>query len=318
MFTLNNISFNPLAVPSSPSSPLVKNGSPRLEPTPGLFAGLNFNNSGEYPATGVITQRLDSILRGLDLAKRKGLDGVGALQLAQAGVHDLSDTLRSMRELASRAREATLRPEVRAQLNGNYLALAAEFRQQVQGARLNGLSLFSDEVEQVDLSLGEGLDPDPKISLNLRSTFVGPKGEVSGSLKWILAQIEEFQSAQAAPDTVFANLASPEAAEDGFKRVAAMEVAVSGLRAAVTEQLSSLRFNVDSIESLSAQARESKTRLASSQEAEEVKALAESFFSEFGRQALALQANQGFGTVRSLLDANEPNLSVKPRLSSGL
>src|ERR1700754_5231509 len=72
-----------------------------------LSSGLRVNSAKDDAAGLAIATRMDSQVRGMNVAQRNANDGISLSQTAEGALATVTDNLQRMRELAVQARNAT-------------------------------------------------------------------------------------------------------------------------------------------------------------------------------------------------------------------
>ena len=119
-----------------------------------LSSGLRVNSAKDDAAGLAIAERMQAQIRGFDVAGRNANDGISLLQVAGGAMGKISDNLQRMRELAVQAKNGTLNPTDRVNLNREYTELANEVDRIVSGSTFNGNNLFDAANQTIKLPGG--------------------------------------------------------------------------------------------------------------------------------------------------------------------
>ncbi|HEY2189560.1 MAG TPA: flagellin FliC, partial [Caldimonas sp.] len=91
-----------------------------------LSSGLRINSAKDDAAGLAIATRMDSQIRGINVAVRNANDGISLAQTAEGALSTVTDALQRMRELAVQAQNGSNGTSDRANLDTEYQQLSAE------------------------------------------------------------------------------------------------------------------------------------------------------------------------------------------------
>ena len=91
-----------------------------------LSSGLQINGAADDAAGLAIVNRMESQVRGLNMAIRNANDGISLTQSAEGGMEEVSAILQRMRELSVQASNGTYSDNDRAQLQSEVEQLTDE------------------------------------------------------------------------------------------------------------------------------------------------------------------------------------------------
>jgi flagellin len=125
-----------------------------------LSSGLRVNSAKDDAAGLAIAERMNTQVRGMNVAIRNANDGISLAQVAEGAIGKVADMLQRMRELAVQSANATNGPADRANLNAEFQQLSAEVTRTVTGTKFNGLAILGSDagvplVYQVGANSGE-------------------------------------------------------------------------------------------------------------------------------------------------------------------
>ncbi len=131
-----------------------------------LSSGLRINTAQDDAAGLAIAERLNSQIKGMNVAIRNANDGISMAQVADGTASQISDNLQRMRELAVQASNGSYASADRDNLNTEFTALTAEITRIAQGAKFNNISLTdSSATTAVSFQIGAGTATYNQISL---------------------------------------------------------------------------------------------------------------------------------------------------------
>jgi flagellin len=124
-----------------------------------LSSGLRVNSAKDDAAGLAIAERMNTQIRGLNVAARNANDGISLAQTAEGALGKVGDMLQRMRELAVQSGNATNSATDRAALQAEVAQLKEEVQRVADTTRFNGIRLldgsFTAQRFQVGANAGE-------------------------------------------------------------------------------------------------------------------------------------------------------------------
>jgi len=108
-----------------------------------LSSGLRVNSAKDDAAGLAIAERMNTQVRGMNVAVRNANDGISLSQVAESGISTLTDILQRMRELAVQAINSTNTSSDLNALNQEYTQLGSELGRIISAVQFNGKTLFT-------------------------------------------------------------------------------------------------------------------------------------------------------------------------------
>ena len=108
-----------------------------------LSSGLRVNSAKDDAAGMAIAERMNTQVRGMNVAIRNANDAISLAQTAEGALGKLGDMMQRMRELAVQAANATNGTGDRANLNAEYQQLGAEVTRTISSTRFNGIAILA-------------------------------------------------------------------------------------------------------------------------------------------------------------------------------
>lgn len=108
-----------------------------------LSSGLRVNSAKDDAAGLAIAERMNSQVRGMNVAIRNSNDGISMAQVAEGALGKVGEMLQRMRELAVQSANATNGDSDRANLDSEFQQLAEEITRTITGARFNGADILA-------------------------------------------------------------------------------------------------------------------------------------------------------------------------------
>jgi flagellin len=124
-----------------------------------LSSGLRVNSAKDDAAGLAIADRMQTQVRGMNVAIRNANDGISLAQTAEGAIGKVGDMLQRMRELAVQSANATNGLSDRQNLDAEYKQLTAEIDRTLSNTRFNGLAILGadsgSQVFQVGADAGD-------------------------------------------------------------------------------------------------------------------------------------------------------------------
>jgi flagellin len=108
-----------------------------------LSSGLRVNSAKDDAAGLAIAERMNTQVRGMNVAIRNANDGISLAQTAEGALGKVGDMLQRMRELAVQSRNATNSAGDRENLQKEFMQLQSEMQRTIESSKFNGKSLFN-------------------------------------------------------------------------------------------------------------------------------------------------------------------------------
>ena len=127
-----------------------------------LSSGLRVNSAKDDAAGLAIAERMNTQVRGMQVAMRNANDGISLSQVAEGGLNEVGNMMQRMRELAVQSANGTNSESDRDNLNEEYQALAEEIGRISETTAFNGVKVIGSGAGsfafQVGANAGEQLD----------------------------------------------------------------------------------------------------------------------------------------------------------------
>ena len=108
-----------------------------------LSTGLRVNSAKDDAAGLAIAERMNTQVRGMNVAIRNANDAISLSQTAEGALSKINDMGQRMRELAVQSANATNNETDRDSLDAEFQALSAEIKRNLEGTSFNGTKLFA-------------------------------------------------------------------------------------------------------------------------------------------------------------------------------
>ena len=123
-----------------------------------LSSGLRINSAKDDAAGLAIADRMNTQVRGMNVAIRNANDGISLAQVAEGGLAVVTDILQRMRELAVQSINSTNTSGDIGALNQEYTQLSQELARNMSSVQFNGTSLFTATADfqfQIGANVGQ-------------------------------------------------------------------------------------------------------------------------------------------------------------------
>jgi flagellin len=120
-----------------------------------LSSGLRVNNAKDDAAGLAIASRMESQVRGQNVAIRNANDAISLAQTAEGAIGKVTDMLQRMRELAVQSANATNSSADRGNLDKEFQQLSSEITRTIESTRFNGLAVLSTDAGAKSFQVGE-------------------------------------------------------------------------------------------------------------------------------------------------------------------
>jgi flagellin len=108
-----------------------------------LSSGLRVNSAKDDAAGLAIAERMNTQVRGMNVAMRNANDGISMAQVGEGALGKVSDIFQRMRELAVQSANGTNSTQDRVSLNQEYVQLAQEATRTLAGTQFNGQNILA-------------------------------------------------------------------------------------------------------------------------------------------------------------------------------
>jgi flagellin len=119
-----------------------------------LSSGLRVNSAKDDTAGLSIATRMNSQIRGMNVAIRNANDGISLAQTAEGSLGKAGDLLQRMRELAVQASNGSNSQEDKDSLNTEYAELAKEVVRVFEATNFNGIKMLADDAGTLSFQVG--------------------------------------------------------------------------------------------------------------------------------------------------------------------
>ena len=119
-----------------------------------LSSGLRVNSAKDDAAGLAIAERMQTQVRGMNVAVRNANDAISLSQVAEGAIGKVTDMMQRMRELAVQSANATNGVGDRTNLNAEFRELAGEVARTLTSTRFNGLAVLAGDAGTLTFQVG--------------------------------------------------------------------------------------------------------------------------------------------------------------------
>ncbi|MBK6972631.1 MAG: flagellin FliC [Sterolibacteriaceae bacterium] len=134
-----------------------------------LSSGMRVNSAKDDAAGLAIAERMNSQVRGMNVAIRNANDGISYAQTAEGALAKVGDALQRMRELAVQSRNSTNSDSDKNSLNTEFGQMQDEITRLLSGTKFNNAAIFATS-GSINFQVGAGTTGDDSINVNFGST----------------------------------------------------------------------------------------------------------------------------------------------------
>lgn len=146
-----------------------------------LSSGLRINSAKDDAAGLAIGSKMDSQIRGLNVAIRNSNDGTSLLQTADGALGTMSDIFQRMRELSVQASNGSYGTTDYTQLDKEYQSLATEATRIATDTKFNGLDILKGKAGAFDFQIGADAGQTLSVTTTDATTYLATPGSLSSS-----------------------------------------------------------------------------------------------------------------------------------------
>lgn len=177
-----------------------------------LSSGLRVNSAKDDAAGLAIAERMNTQVRGMNVAIRNANDGISLAQTAEGGMAEISNMLQRMRELAVQSANGTNSEDDRANLDAEFQALNSEIGRIAETTTFNGLSVLNTSASSsgatVNFQVGANTASGNTLSISLKEIS---SVETSGGSATDIGTVSATTAAITAIDTMIGTVTSARA-----------------------------------------------------------------------------------------------------------
>ena len=184
-----------------------------------LSSGLRVNSAKDDAAGLAIAERMNTQVRGMNVAIRNANDAISLSQTAEGALGKLTDMMQRMRELAVQSANATNGASDRANLNAEYQELGAEITRTIGTTRFNGIAILAAGAGAQTFQVGANSGETVTVTTTDMSAAATITAVTGGGLTTVAASTTALTNIDAALATVNGERALYGATQNRFEAI---------------------------------------------------------------------------------------------------
>ena len=184
-----------------------------------LSSGLRVNSAKDDAAGLAIAERMNTQVRGMNVAIRNSNDAISLAQTAEGAIGKVGDMLQRMRELAVQSANATNGTSDRISLDQEFQALADEIDRTLATTKFNGLAILGSNAGTQTFQVG----PNSGDTIDVGTTQLDNSATVTavtgGNIAAVASASAALTNIDAALDLLNSERATYGAAQNRFEAV---------------------------------------------------------------------------------------------------
>jgi len=241
-----------------------------------LSTGLRINRAQDDAAGLAMSEQMRTQIRGLGKNKQNALDGIGALQIAEGGLAEITNLMQRQRELAIQSANDTLTSTERMYLNDEFIQLSQEIGRISSSTDYNGKNMLnynSDPNRSFGVTSPSGpasytlhIGPnysgmigkaEGRYAYQIPVTYVGMSCSTSGGKWTVIVGTTKFLDNGAWTMSI----ASYKGAVDAIDKIDLAIKSASGTRAAIGTYINRLEYTINNIANLEFNTQDAESRI---------------------------------------------------------
>jgi flagellin len=139
-----------------------------------LSSGLRVNSAKDDAAGLAIAERMNTQVRGQNVAIRNANDGISLAQTADGALASVGDSLQRMRELAVQALNSTNSGSDKDSLNQEFQQLGSEISRVLGGTTFNGAAILGGSAGALTFQIGANTTANDSITITTTDMTIDP------------------------------------------------------------------------------------------------------------------------------------------------
>jgi len=196
-----------------------------------LSSGLRVNSAKDDAAGLAIAERMNSQVRGMNVAIRNANDGISLMQTAEGAISKVGDMLQRMRELAVQSANATNTTDDRLNLDAEFQQLSLEVTRTAENTKFNGKYVIGSEAGALDYQVGA--DVVDRVTVTTTNAVTLTSTVTSGNISTVNGATSSMAEIDTALDLINTERALYGAAQNRFEAIiATLQVSSENVAAA--------------------------------------------------------------------------------------
>jgi flagellin len=167
-----------------------------------LSSGLRVNSAKDDPAGLAIAERMQTRVRGMNVAIRNANDAISLAQTGEGAISKVGDMLQRMRELSVQSANPTNGASDRTNLNAEFQQLGSEITRVLANTKFNGLAILGADAGALAFQVG----PDATDTVTLTTTNLSAAAGVTAVTATNISTAATASAALALIDTALTTI----------------------------------------------------------------------------------------------------------------
>jgi flagellin len=146
-----------------------------------LSTGLRINSAKDDAAGLAIGSKMESQVRGLNVALRNANDGVSLIQTADGGLQTIGGIFQRMRELATQASNGSYSTSDYGQMDTEYQALSSEATRIAGATKFNGLAVIGADAGTFNFQVGANSGETLGVTTGAATGYLATPGDLTSA-----------------------------------------------------------------------------------------------------------------------------------------
>jgi len=155
-----------------------------------LGSGLRVNSARDDAAGLAIAERMNTQVRGMNVAIRNANDGISLAQTAEGGLNEIGNMLQRMRELAVQSANGTNSSGDRENLNVEFEALGAEITRIGATTQFNGKAILDASAQAFAFQVGANAGE----TLGITTVSISATGDITDAISATISGTDATQA----------------------------------------------------------------------------------------------------------------------------
>lgn len=146
-----------------------------------LSTGLRINSAADDAAGLAIGTRMDSQVRGMNVAVRNTNDAISMIQTADGSLSTITSAFQRMRELSVQAASGSTSTDDKALLDTEYQSLSSEVGRIANSTKFNNIALTSTDAGSFQFQVGANSTDTVSVTTKDANTYLATPGDLTSA-----------------------------------------------------------------------------------------------------------------------------------------
>jgi flagellin len=258
-----------------------------------LSSGKRINHAADDAAGLAISEKMQSQIRGLDMAQRNALDGVSVVQTADGALSSTQDILQRMRELSVQSANDSNTTSDRSAIQNEMNQLTSEINRIGNTTEFNTAKLLDGSTQTTPLQMQIGANAGQTVQLSIsdmRAKALGISSTTAGSN--FTAALSANDGTSTTPTEYALDVSTSAGAQSAISILDTAIQSVSAERSNLGAVQNRLQYTVSNLQTMSQNVTSSESQITDVDMALEMTDYTKNNILQQSAQAMLAQANQ--------------------------